>query len=318
MSAMISIPETATWLQSRDNYLILTHRRPDGDTIGCAGALAQGLRDCGKTAYLLHNPEITARYMRFVEDYRAPEGYEPDYTIMVDTASSDLFPKSGAKYAEAISLCIDHHPSNTLFGEYNCVYGSYASCGEIIYEILYTMSGAISAKAAECLYAAVSTDTGCFVYANTSANSHRVASFLIEAGAPYRELNKILFRTKTRGRIKIESAICAGMEFHFNGAVAISSITRDMIQSACADEDDLDDIASLPGCVEGVLVGITIREMSSPLDCKVSVRTTAQVNANAICERFGGGGHAMAAGFTIKKSIPEIKEALLETIRELL
>ena len=96
--------------------------------------------------------------------------------------------------------------------------------------------------------------------------------------------------------------------------MAISTITRDMMKSAGASEDDVDDIASLPGAVEGVRAGITIRELTSPQDCKVSVRTEPSVDANAICKRFGGGGHAMAAGFTINKTVPEVKAALLEAL----
>ena len=316
MSIMLTIDETAAWLKARDNYLILTHRRPDGDTIGCASALAQGLREFGKTAYVLNNPEITPRYIRFIEEYRTPDKYKPEHVIVIDTASSSLFPRNSYGYIGSASLCIDHHHSNTLYAEYTCLDGSYGSCGEIIYEILIALSGSISAKSAESLYTAVSTDTGCFVFANTTANTLRVASLLVEAGAPYLELNKLLFRTKTRGRIKIEGAISTGLEFHFGGKVAISTITKDMMESANASEDDMDDIASLPGSIEGVLAGITIREMKSPLDCKVSVRTTPLVDAHAICEHFGGGGHAMAAGYTISKTVLEVKESLLETLRD--
>ena len=232
MSNMLSIAETAAWLKLRDGFLILTHRRPDGDTVGCAGALAQGLREAGKAAYVLPNPEITPRYLRFVEDYHAPEGYEPENVVIVDTASRDLLPRNGDKFDGAISLCIDHHPSNALYAENTCLGGDYASCGEIIFEILLALSGSISPRSAERIYAAVSTDTGCFAFANTTANTLRVAALAIEAGAPHRELNRLLFRTRTLGRIKIEGAIYSNLEFHFGGAVAISIITRDMMKSA--------------------------------------------------------------------------------------
>jgi len=313
---MLTIAETAAWLGARDNYLILTHRRPDGDTVGCAGALAQGLREYGKIAYIQYNPEITPRYLRFVEGYQAPAGYTPEHIVIVDTASGDLFPKSSEEYTDSVSLCIDHHPSNTLYAKYTCLDGAYSSCGEIIYEILIALSGGISDKSAGQLYAAVSTDTGCFVFANTTSNTLRVASLLINAGAPHREINKLLFRTKTRNRIKIEGALYSGLEFYFDGAVAISTITKEMMESAGANEDDVDEIAAIPGSVEGVNAGITIREMTSPNDCKVSVRTSPTVDAHAICKLFGGGGHAMAAGFTLNKSVPEVKEELIETLRD--
>ena len=311
MSKMINIAETADWLMERNAFLILTHRRPDGDTLGCAGALAQGLRELGKTAYVLFNPEVTPRYLRLVADYWAPDDYKPEFVITIDTASYDLFPKNGDEFIDSIALCIDHHPSNSFYAQLTCLNEADASCGETIYEMLMTLKGSVSAKSAECLYAALSTDTGCFAFANTTANTLRIASLLVEAGAPHRELNRLFFRTRTYGRIKIEGMINSEIEFHFGGKVAISKITKSMMEDSGADEDDVDDIASIPGSIVGVLVGITIRELTAEDDCKVSVRTSPTVDAHSICAFFGGGGHPMAAGFSLNKNIAEIKEALL-------
>jgi len=316
MSHNLSITETAAWLKARDNFLIITHRRPDGDTIGCAGALTFGLREAGKTAYILPNPEITPRYERFIVGCLAPDGYCPEYVIVVDTASYDLIPKSAKEHTNKISLGIDHHSSNSLFAENTCLDDTRAACGEVIYEILIELSGKISEKSAEALYVALSTDTGCFAYTNTTPNTLRVAAQLIEAGAPNKELNKLLFRTKTHNRVKMEGTINSNLEFHFGGSVALAFITRSMIETIGAKEDDMDDIASLPGTVEGVRAGITIRELTSPTDCKVSVRTTPLINAHKICKHFGGGGHAMAAGYSRNKPIAEIKEELLEVLKD--
>jgi len=313
---MLSIEETVSWLKERDNYLILTHRRPDGDTVGCAGALAEGLQEFGKTAYILPNPEITPRYAPFMSDYLAPEGYAYEHVIIVDTASTKLFPKDGDIFFDKVSLCIDHHPSNTFYAKYTYLDASAAACGEVIYDILALLNGKISQKSADGIYVAVSTDTGCFSFANTTANTLKVASLAIEAGASHVKLNRKLFRTKTRARVKIEGMIVDGMEFYFDDKVAIISISNEMMNTAGADEDDVDDIASLPGAVKGVLAGITIRELSSPNDCKVSVRTSPAVSANGIAARFGGGGHAMASGFSLDKSIPETKAAILNELKD--
>jgi len=313
-TTMLTIAETAAWFKERDNFLVLTHRRPDGDTLGSAGALVQGLREAGKTAHALYNPETTPRYARFVEGCWAPDGYISEHIVTVDTASCSLSPLNGEEYFNAVSLCIDHHPSNTHYAEQSCLKVDAASCGEIVYKILMALSDGISAKSAERLYVAVSTDTGCFLFGNTTADTLRVASLLVEAGAPHRQLNKLLFRTKTRSRTIIESMIYSGLEFYFDGAVAISTITRAMMESSNANEDDLDDIASLPGSVEGVIAGITLREMASARDCKVSVRTSQSVDAHAISSHFGGGGHKFASGFTVEKTLAEVKEELLEIL----
>ena len=317
-SKVLTAAQTAEWLRTRDRFLLLTHRRPDGDTLGCAAALTQALQECGKTAYVLYNPEVTQRYLQFIDNYWAPVGYAPDYVITVDTASTELFPADYEQYKEQIALCIDHHSSNTYYAENTCIDASCASCGEIIYDILLCLNGSVSAKSAEGLYVALTTDTGCFAFANTTANTLRVASYLIEAGAPQKQLNKLLFRTKTRSRISLESKIFSRLEFYFADSVAITTITRTMIEEAGATEDDLDDISSLPGSIEGVLAGITIRELTGERDCKVSVRSGPLVNSHDICAKLGGGGHPMAAGFSLETPIPEIKEMLLEVLPEYL
>ena len=318
MSANVTISEAAVWLAEQNNFLIISHRRPDGDTLGSAAALAQGLREAGKTAFVLLNPEVTPRYAPFVEDYWAPDDYKPESIIAVDTASVDLFTDNAGVYKDAVSLCIDHHASNSLYGAINCIDADRATCGEIIFDILMALSDSVSSLTAERLYVALSTDTGCFSFGNTTADTLSVAARLVEYGAPNRILNKKLFRTKTRGRIKIEGMLASGMEFHFDGKAAIATITREMMESAGACEDDMDDIAAIAGSVEGVGVGITIREMSSAIDCKVSVRSMLPYDAHAICLRFDGGGHKMAAGCTLKKPIDEVKAALLEVLPDYL
>ena len=315
MDKNITTSEVATWLNKRDHFLIITHRRPDGDTLGSAAALAQGLRDIGKTAYILSNPEATPRYKQYVIDYYAPDDYSYEHIIAVDTATTDLFPKNAEPYKKTVSLCIDHHKSNTYYADLVCLDSDSATCGEVIYEILNIMSVTITDKIAENLYVALSTDTGCFSFGNTTSNTLYTASKLVEAGAPNREINKILFRTKTHNRVKIEGILTSNMEYMFNDKVAIAVITMDMMESTGADEDDIDDIASIPGSVEGVYIGITVRELTSPLDCKVSIRTRPPYDAQAICAHFGGGGHKQAAGFSIKKPIEEIKSQLKEQLK---
>jgi phosphoesterase RecJ-like protein len=309
--------ETALWFKERDNFLILTHRRPDGDTLGSAAGLAEGLTNAGKTAFILFNPEATARYMPYIQKHLAPDGFQPSYVIAVDIASPDLLPISGKMYEDGVTLCIDHHPSNTGYAKLLCLDTEKSSCGEIIYEILLALSGSLSAEAAASLYVAVSTDTGCFAFSNTNANTLRVAAGLADAGAPIGEINKVIFRTKAKSRILLEAMIITGMEFYFDGAVAIATITREMMDNAGTGENEMDDIAAIPNSIEDVVAGITIREMTGPQDCKVSVRTSPLVNANDLASRFGGGGHAMASGFSLNVPAHEMKKLLLSALSEI-
>jgi phosphoesterase RecJ-like protein len=272
----------------------------------------------GKTAYVLRNQETTEKYLPFIADYWAPEGYVPEHTITVDTASQDLFPDAAKAYSDKISLSIDHHQSNTLYADYTCLDDSTAACAEVVYDILKALPCGVNKTSAGQLYIALSTDTGCFSFANTTAASLKTAAELIELGAPHTALNRMLFRARTRGRVKMESIVNNGLEFYFNDAVAVAAITRDVIKYTGAAEDDVDGIASIPGSIEGVLVGITIRELTSSVDCKVSIRTAPGVSAHDICQRFGGGGHPMAAGFARHASIEKIKRELFSVLGDFL
>ena len=156
----MTIQETAALLQTMDRVLLLTHVRPDGDTIGSAAALCRAMRDLGKTAYLLPNPGITETYESYAAPYWAEEGFTPDFVVAVDIAALSLLPENAKKYASCIDLAIDHHPSNEGFAKESCVLAEMAACGEIIYEIAGLMTP-MTAEIALPLYVAVSTDTGC-------------------------------------------------------------------------------------------------------------------------------------------------------------
>jgi phosphoesterase RecJ-like protein len=277
----------------------------------------RGASRAGKTAFIHFNPEATARYMPYVRKHWAPDGFMPSCVLAVDIASPELLPSNWQSDGSSIALCIDHHPSNTGYAQATCLDTGKASCGEIVYEILTAHSGRISADTAASLYVAVSTDTGCFAYSNTNANAHHVAGALVDAGAPIGEINKVLFRTKAKSRLLIEANIISGMEFFYDGTVAIATSTRDMMKNAGASENEMDDIAAIPNSIEGVVAGITIRELTGPGDCKVSIRTTPLVNANQLALRFSGGGHAMASGFSLDKSPGEVKTLLLEALSDI-
>lgn len=311
----MTINEAAARLRGKDNFLLLTHTRPDGDTLCSAAALALGLRALGKTAFLLPAPEATEKFTGYITPLFPDDAFLPDTVVAVDTASESLFPENALQYTGSVHLCIDHHGSNTHYAAETCVLPGCAACGEVVYRLLTALNVPIRAEIASLLYIAIATDTGCFVYANTTADTLQIASALVAAGAENAKLNKIFFRTKGRARIEIEGLVLAGLEFHQNGRVAIATICQEMLKKTGANEGDLDDIAAIPNQIEGVLVGITVKERPDG-SCKISVRTNPGINANDICAKFNGGGHAMAAGCTINAGVAETKRRLLRAIEE--
>nr|WP_326185855.1 DHH family phosphoesterase [uncultured Oscillibacter sp.] len=311
---MLTVPETAALLRTFDNVLILTHVRPDGDTVGCAAALCAGLRALGKTAYLLPNPELTDTTAPYFAPYAAPAGFVPEKVVSTDIATAGLLPENAKPYAGRIDLAIDHHPSFEHFGRANIVRPEAAACGELIYDILAAL-GPITRSLALPLYVAVSTDTGCFAYANTTDRTHAVAAALMRTGIDFQTVNKVFFRTKSRKRMQLEGAMLDTMEFYDHDRVAVLSVPISLMERVQATESDAEDLSSLGGQIEGVDCAVTMRELR-PDVWKMSVRTGARVNATDVCRLLGGGGHAAAAGCTVEAPFPEARRRILAAIAQ--
>ena len=311
---MLTVAETAALLRTFDNVLILTHVRPDGDTVGCAAALCAGLRALGKTAYLLPNSELTDTTAPYFAPYAAPDNFKPEKVVSTDIATVGLFPENAKPYIGNIDLAIDHHPSFEFFGKENIVRPEAAACGELMYDILVTL-GPITPEIALPLYVALSTDTGCFAYNNTSAQTHAVAAALIRTGIDFKTVNKVFFRTKTRKRMQLEGAMLDAMEFFDRDRVVILSVPISLMERVQASETDAEDLSALGGQIEGVDCAVTMRELR-PDVWKMSVRTSARINATNVCSVLGGGGHAAAAGCTVSAAWPEAKRLILSAIRQ--
>ena len=304
--------DAAKLFLKKDGFLLLTHKNPDGDTLGSAAALCSALRRAGKTAWLYPNPEITGKYRPFVQRYLAPKGYSPAYTVAVDIAAEKLFPLG---YEGKADFCVDHHPSNTKYAAESLIAPSKASCGEIVMQLIKALNGEISEEEADLLYIAVSTDCGCFVYSNTRADTLRAAAELLDCGADNQTLNIRLFRKISRERMMLEGMIYSGMEFYRDGKIAVATITQDMLRRVGATEEDLDDISGLAGKAESCVLSVTIREQPNG-ESRISLRSSPEVDCSEICAVFGGGGHAMAAGCTIQCPPEKAKRMLLDVIGE--
>lgn len=311
----LTATQTAQWLLEKDGFLILTHIRPDGDTIGCAAGLCHALREQEKQAFVLENPETTDIYRPYLTGLLAPSDYVPETVVAVDVAAQDMIPANAETWlARGIDLTIDHHPSQEFYAAATCLDAERAACGELIYDIIRQF-GPVSPAAALPLYVAVSTDCGCFVYGNTTPGTHRVAAALMDTGIDVFPVNHRHFRTKSLKRLQLEGMLVSGMELFDDGTIAIVSLTLDMLEKLQAREEDVDDISAFVGQIEGVRTGVTLRELR-PGVCKISVRTDPnELNASDVCALLGGGGHAGAAGATVDGSVEETRHTILAAIR---
>lgn len=307
--------ETARFLLSRDHFCILTHRRPDGDTVGSAAALCLGLRQAGKTAHVLVNPEVSPRFQWLHQGLTKPEAEAEDTVVSVDVASPGMLPAAFLPLRGRIALRIDHHSSATSFTDLELVDGSSASCAELVYDVLEQMGVTADRKIAEATYVGLSTDTGCFRYANTTAHTFAVAAACAQAEAGIYELNQELFETNTLGRLKMQAWIVDHMRLLRNGEMALCAIPRAVEEQLGVTEDDMDNISSFPRSVAGVRVAATLRETADG-DIKVSVRAVPGYDATKVAVKFGGGGHKGAAGASLAPPLAEAAGAVERAMRE--
>jgi len=300
-------------LLTHEDILIVTHRNPDGDTASCAAALCSALRRGGRRAYVFPNRQMSRKLLHYCEKFFAPEDFKPKYTVSVDVADAKLFCLG---FEGRVDLCIDHHPSNTHFAGESFIVGERASCAEIVMELIKQINADLTPEEATILYIGLSTDTGCFQYANTDAAAFHAAAELLEAGADNMSVNTAFFRKVSAARLRLESMIYDSIRFYRGGTIAVAVVTLEMLDKAGATEEDADDLAGLAGRCESSLVNITVREKKDG-SCRVSVRSGPEVNSCEICAVFGGGGHAMAAGCTVEGSPDHVCELLVRVTEEL-
>lgn len=314
---MLTKKEFAAELRKHENFLLLTHCRPDADTVGSAAALCLGLRKFYKKAYLLKNPDITPINAVYAEGLWAEDDFVPDCVVAVDIASRSMLPTNAGEYADRIDLSVDHHPSQEFFAAETCLDASAAACGEIIYDVLKDMGIAVDTAMAERLYAAIATDTGCFLYSNVTPKTHSIAAKLLETGLDFHAVNKRHFMTKSLARLKLEAHLTASTELFDEGLTAVMSLPLSIMECCGATENDADNIAAFVSALQGVDCGVLLREIK-PCVWKVSVRSGERVNASAVCAVYGGGGHAAAAGCTVTGTKDEVTEQMLRAIDEVL
>ena len=304
--------DAAQWLLSHDNFCILTHVRPDGDTLGSASALCVGLRQLGKNAYLLHNDGASPFLDRCQLGLTKQWPDEQDVLITVDVAAKRMLPENWLCLQDRMELRIDHHSSAESFTPNELVDPTAAACGEIIYDLLVAMGCEMTKEIAWRLYIAISTDTGCFRYSNTSANTYRVAAACADTGAELYPITMELFDTTSIPELKLQNWMVDHATFLCGGKAAVCAIPAELEENVS--KEDLEGISGFLRSLEGVMISATIRQTEN--GCKMSVRAVPGFDAAAVCKKFGGGGHKGAAGAGLNVSLEEAVKLACEALTE--
>ncbi len=308
-----TLAEIAQILNNSNNIYILTHRSPDGDTLGSGYGLCLALQKMHKNAKVLNSDNISKNFL-FMKEYVIEQEFEPELIVSVDLADTILLGEKLSVYKDKIDICIDHHKSRYEFAPINYIEPDSAATTEIIYLLLTEMHIEITRDIANCLYTGLATDTGCFKYNNTTVRSFLIASSLMNLGAECSKINRIMFDTKSRERLELEKTVLQNIKFYYNNKVAVVYYTKNMVEEIGATDDDTAGIASIPNQIEGVLVGVTMKEDKERSGYKISLRSSGSVDVSKICETFGGGGHKNASGAFIGKPLEEARETIIAEI----
>lgn len=303
----LTMRQAANELLAADNILILCHKNPDGDAWGSAFALYAALKSLGKRVAVGGLDFLPALYS-YLGDYcrQTAEEFTPEYIVSVDCSNEE---RLIATPPAQVDLCIDHHPSNTFYAKKTLVQPERAACCEIIYALLQPLGVKPDKYIGSAIYTGIATDTGCFKFMNTTAETHRIAAELFELGVKAGELNTLLFDHKTRARLALEKEAMNSLAFFSGGKIAIITISLLAAEGCGALETDFDGLTSISRSIEGVEFGITLREMKDYYKCSVR---TGPLNACAVAESFGGGGHIRAAGFESKLPLSELIEKIVD------
>ena len=311
----LSLKQTARFLKKHNNYIILTHTSPDGDTLGSAYALYYALNEIGKTACVVCPDIIPKKYDYFARKTDHVKR-ENAVIIAVDVADVKLLGALQEEFGDRVDLCIDHHLSNTGYAK-NLYLADASATAEIIYELLAVMKVNLNNITAKAIYTGIATDTGCFKYSNVTDKTHIITAKLYEYDIDAPEINRLMFDTKSKNLLQLEQMVLQAAEYHFDDRCLLLPVTAEMQLKTGCSGTDLEGIAVISRSVDGVKIGITAKQ-SDEEQFKISVRTYPPYDASEICAKLGGGGHKSAAGASVNGTFIEVKNKVLDVVKNIL
>lgn len=314
MAEMLTVEKVCEFLHAHDDYVILTHMSPDGDTLGSACALAFCLKSLGKRVSIKCGDVIPNKY-NYLFNGLEMDDIDKGTVVAVDVATEKLLGNLWEKVGRKVDLCIDHHISNSHYADRLLLDSDSAAACEIIYAIAEELGFQKEPTVGAAVYTGISTDTGGFRFSNTTARTHSIAAKIMEiGGVDCAEIDRIMFESKTRSQLAVENHVLSRIKYFFGGKCAVVTITRALRKRYGCKEDEIDAVASASRSIEGVLIGITIKQKDDGT-IKASVRTREPIDAAAICQSLGGGGHIRAAGCSLGTSMALAKRRILKAVK---
>ena len=312
-----SLQEIGAVLRAHQTFAILSHVRPDGDALGSQLGLALSLSKLGKTVMVRNEDGLLEKYSFLPggEFLQTPLGEPQDFDVAIalDTATQVRLGTATELVRSAkIWINIDHHPSNPGYGDLVYIDSTAPATGQILFELIQSQGLPMDAAIAENLFVAISTDTGSFQYPNTTARTFEIGAELVRSGVDVGRVSQLLYESYPRRRTELLRELLGTMRFQANGQIACFSLSLKVAAELGAKPEDNEGLIDHLRAIQGVIVAIFFEELVEG-KVRVSMRSKNEsVDVSAICQKFGGGGHKLAAGARVRGTLPEVEQKLLK------
>ena len=303
-------------INKAETIVILTHENPDGDAVGTSLALYHSLKQMGK------NPDIIIpvlpRIFEFLpgtNEIKKESNVEKyDLAISVDCATIKMLNGFSNYFEDAkVKISIDHHSTNTMFGDFNYVSPDAPACAQVLLVVLEYLKVEVTKEIGTCILTGIITDTGGFKYSGVTAETFEFVAWLLNKGINVSKIYRKVLQTKTRANFELNRIATNRLEFFEDGKIAYTYITKEDEEKVHAESGDHEGIVETGRDIEGVEVSIFIRQTDK--GCKVSMRSNEYVNVSDVCLLLGGGGHAHAAGVSMQCTVDQAKEKILRQLK---
>jgi len=302
-------------VRARRRFVLASHARPDGDSIGSQLAMAYALRTMGKEAVVVNADAAPAPLMAFpgVRDIRIAPAIEGDFDAAIIMECGDLKRTGIAGLERCFVINIDHHPGNTGYGHINWFDASAAACAEMVYDLVRALGVPLTKDIATHIYLAILTDTGSFHYSSISPRTFDICRECLEAGVDPVMVARNVYDSNNMGRLKLFGAVLGAMQIADSGRIAIVYVDHEMARAAGGTYEDTEGLVNLPLTVKEIEAVLFFKQEKGD-EYRVSLRSKGEIDIGVIAKEYGGGGHKNAAGCTITGPIEELQKALIEKL----
>ena len=309
------IQDIADAIRSRQRFVLSSHARPDGDSIGSQLAMVYALRALGKEAIAVNADPAPPPLMQFpgVPDIRIAPAVDGEFDAAIIMECSDLARTGVSGLDRSFVINIDHHPGNTGFGQLMWFDSSAAACGEMVFDLVKALGVPLSREIATHVYLAILTDTGSFHYSSISPRTFEICRETLDAGVDPVLVARNVYDSNSMGRLKLFGAVLSAMQIDGTGRIAIVYLDHEMAREAGGTYEDTEGLINLPLTVKEIEAVVFFKQIEGE-QYRVSMRSKGDIDVGGVAKTFGGGGHKNAAGCTVSGAIDALQKLFVAKI----